>query len=140
MNMSMAVNLSDIIEAIESADDSSEYYLDRVTGEVVWISQIAMSRAEQEEAFDVLDEHGFYRLPEQRDINDYRIMEEFIASLPSGEAQEGLSRAIDGQGAFRRFKDTVKWLGIENDWYEWKESSYRRLAIKWCEENELDYE
>ena len=42
-------------------------------------------------------------LPGQYEINEYRIMEEFIYDLPEGRNQDTLERAIQGRGAFRRF-------------------------------------
>ena len=72
----MKVKLSDIIDAIEMTDQYSEYFLDKETGKVEWVSDMAMTQKEQEEVYDRLDEHGFYRLPTSFDIHDYDIMEE----------------------------------------------------------------
>lgn len=135
----MKVKLSDIIDAIEMADQFSENFLDRETGEIVWISDMAMSEDEKEEACDRLDEHGFYRLPTFYDIHEYDIMEEFVCSLPQ-PMQNKLSQAISGRGAFRRFKNTIRQLGIEEQWYEYQASAYRRKAIEWCKENQLVFE
>ena len=103
------------------------------------INDMVMSTSEKEEAYDQLDEHGFYRLPDQRDIDDYRTMEEFISTL-SGSAAARLSSAISGRGAFRRFKDTVHSLGLSDQWYEFEDSAHKRIAIRWCEENGLEWE
>ena len=135
----MKVKLSDIIDAIEMADQFSESFLDRETGEIVWISDMAMSEAEKEEACDQLDEHGFYRLPTSYDIHEYGIMEEFVCSLPQ-PMQNKLIQAISGRGAFRRFKNMICQLGIEEQWYEYQASAYRRKAIEWCKENQLVFE
>ena len=135
----MKVKLSDIIDAIEMADQFSENFLDRETGEIVWISDMAMSEDEKEEACDRLDEHGFYRLPTSYDIHEYGIMEEFVCSLPQ-PMQNKLSQAISGRGAFRRFKNMICQLGIEEQWYEYQASAYRRKAIEWCKENQLVFE
>lgn len=135
----MKVKLSDIIDAIEMADQFSENFLDRETREIVWISDMAMSEDEKEEACDRLDEHGFYRLPTFYDIHEYDIMEEFVCSLPQ-PMQNKLSQAISGRGAFRRFKNTIRQLGIEEQWYEYQASAYRRKAIEWCKENQLVFE
>ncbi len=78
------------------------------------------------------DEHGFFRLPTQEDLRDYDIMEAFVDTL-SGAAQERLAIAISGRGAFRRFKDEVRRLGLEAQWYAWHDDAYRRKAIEWCE-------
>ena len=135
----MKVKLSDIIDAIEMANQYSESFLDRKTGEIVWISEMARTSDEQEEAYEQLDEHGFYRLPSTFDIREYDMMEEFIYSLPE-PLQNKLEQVIRGKGAFRRFKNTIRYLGIEDEWYQYQASEYKRKAIEWCEENELEYE
>jgi len=57
----------------------------------------------------------------------YNRMEEF-ASMQKERLRELLFVALDGKGAFRRFKDVLlnfpeerqKWFGFENDWMEKK--------------------
>ncbi|MGX2957941.1 UPF0158 family protein [Peribacillus sp. JNUCC 23] len=46
---------------------------------------------------------------------------------------------MDGKGAFRRFKDVLIDLNLEEEWYSFKESSYRILAIRWCEDQGIEY-
>lgn len=135
----MKVKLSDIIDAIEMTDQYSEYFLDKETGNVEWVSDMAMTQEEQEEVYDRLDEHGFYRLPTSFDIHDYDIMEEFVYTL-SGSARDKLASAIQGKGAFRRFKDTVIRLGIDQEWYDFQSAEYKRKAVRWCEDNGIEYE
>ena len=135
----MKVKLSDIIDAIEMTDQYSEYFLDKETGKVEWVSDMAMTQEEQEEVYDRLDEHGFYRLPTSFDIHDYDIMEEFVYTL-SGSARDKLASAIQGKGAFRRFKDTVIRLGIDQEWYDFQSAEYKRKVARWCEDNGIEYE
>lgn len=134
----MKIKLSYIINAIDFTDQYSEYFLDCVTGEVVWVNDM-MTSEEKEEICDRLDEHGFYRLPDSSDIDDYSTMESFISTL-AGPAADRLSNAISGRGAFRRFKDTIRSMGLENSWYEYQESAHKNAAIRWCEENDLEWE
>ena len=135
----MKVKLSDIIDAIEMTDQYSEYFLDKETGKVEWVSDMAMTQEEQEEVYDRLDEHGFYRLPTSFDIRDYDIMEDFIDTL-SGSNHDRLASAIQGKGAFRRFKDAVIRLGIDKQWYDFQADAYKRKAARWCEDNDIEYE
>ncbi|MCR5624956.1 MAG: hypothetical protein K6G11_06880, partial [Lachnospiraceae bacterium] len=86
----MKVKLSDIIGAIEMMDQYSEYFLDKETGEIEWVSDMTMTREEQEEIYDRLDVHGFYRLPTSFDIRDYDIMENFVNTL-SGSTYDRLA-------------------------------------------------
>lgn len=66
-------------------------------------------------------------------------MESFVNGLP-GRPHEILEKAIQGRGAFRRFKDRIRTLGLEQAWYGYQEDEYKRHAIRWCEENGVEYE
>lgn len=135
----MKVKLSEIITAIEMTDQGSEYFLDKETGELIWISDFAMTSEEQEEAYDALDEHGFYRLPTSFDIHKYSVMKDFVYSLPESK-RDRLARAISDRGAFRRFKDGIRQMGIEEQWYDYQTNAYKRMAIEWCKDNNIEYE
>ena len=135
----MKIKLSEIIDAIEMTDQESEYFIDKETGEIVWISDFAMTSEEKEAACNRLDEHGFYRLPTSFDIREYDIMKDFVYSLPD-PARDKLSRAINGRGTFRRFKDSIRQLGIEQQWYDYQADAYKKKAVEWCKDNELEYE
>ena len=130
----MKVNLSDIIEAIEFTDDMTHSFLDKVTGKIVTVNEFGMTSKEQEAVYDMLDEHGFYRLPDQYELNGYNTMEKFIETLPS-PARDRLEIAISDRGAFRRFKDEIRRLGVEKAWYQYEADENRRKAIEWCEDN-----
>lgn len=36
-------------------------------------------------------------------------------------------------------KDRIRRYNIEDEWYKYKEERLKELAIRWCEENEIDY-
>lgn len=135
----MKVKLSDILEAFELNDRYSEYFLDQETGEVVQVNDMMMTQDEKDEIYDRLDEHGFYRLPTSFDIRDYDIMDAFVDTL-SGTRREKLLTAISGRGAFGNFKNQIHALGIQQQWYDFQAAAYKRKAIEWCEENELEWE
>ena len=135
----MKVKLTDIIDAIEEMDQYSEYFLDMETGKVEWVSDMTMTHDEKEEIYDRLDEHGFRRLPSSFDIREYDIMEDFADTL-SGAQQKALSSAIQGKGAFRRFKDSVYQMGLDKKWYAFQAEAFKRKAARWCEENDIEYE
>lgn len=135
----MKIKLTDIIEAIEETDQDSEFYLDKETGEIVWVNEMCMENDEWEEITDRLDEHGCYQLPTRYDIRDYDIMVDFIQTL-SEEVSYQLSSVINGRGAFRRFKDTLCYLGLEQQWYDFKADAYKKTAIEWCTEHDIEFE
>ena len=67
------------------------------------------------------------------------MMEAFIDRLSPGKTQEELAYAIRGKGAFRRFKQSVRYHGLEQCWYNYLAEAYRELAIRWCAEEGLEY-
>lgn len=54
--------------------------------------------------------------------------------------KSNLLRAIHGKGAFRRFKETVAYHGIREEWFAFERKAYVELAERWCRDNELEYE
>lgn len=136
----MKVKLNDVIEAIDCVNDEIQYFYSTKTEEIlmVWEGMVNGEDAPDliEEIEGSLDEYII--LPGQYEIDEYSMMEEFIDSLPEGYKQDKLYDAISGRGAFRRFKDEVYELGLEQKWYKYRDSEYKKLAIEWCEKNNLE--
>jgi ribosomal protein S18 acetylase RimI-like enzyme len=121
----ITVNLEDIIDAIEEADMDSNAWLNRTNGEIEW---------DPEEDEDVI------ALPGKRERDDYHNMELFIERLDDPEAQDWLSNAIHGRGAFRMFRAACEKFHLLNDWYDFEDRMHRVLAIDWCEQNGILYD
>ena len=68
------------------------------------------------------------------------MMEDFVDELENKKMQLELYRTIQGRGAFRRFKDGVRRLGIEQQWYDYRDKKYVEFAIYWCKENGIRWE
>lgn len=124
------MTLDDVILALEMTSDTSEAFYDLVTHEITWLDDFGMAQEEYEAAADTLDEHGFQRLPGRRDINEYGMMSAFADRHHPSE----LHSALSGRGAFRRFKDAVRRMGLEQEWYRFRDAEYKRVAIEWCED------
>ena len=141
----VVVPLHLVRDAIEMADDAWKQYLDIEKMEVVSLPEFPFMGAYAEEDKELADriEEGwrtrFFGLPSRFDIHEYSIMERFIWSLPEGRTQDSLERAIRGKGAFRRFKDTVRRFGMEQQWYDFQEAKYREIAVEWCESHGFEY-
>ena len=85
------------------------------------------------------DPKRFLRFPTKYEIHEYRIMEDFIEQLSPGKVQSNLSYSIRGKGAFRRFKESIRYHGLEQQWYDCLEKAYRDIAVRWCTEEGLAY-
>lgn len=153
--MSITVKLSDVVEALDSATEELSYYLDKRTGEIILITDEDMQAAEDDEliseypdwqresvlkAREVLNEsEAFVSLPDQFEINEYKMMEDFCLGLEDRQAGQHLRGLIKGSGAFRRFKNAIRELGVDDAWYEFKQRALEEIAIGWLEEKEIPY-
>ena len=139
------VPLQVVIDAVESADNEWNQFLDIVTMEAVSVPEslfIDNFGGEYQELSDMIEEEfnsRFFRLPSPYDIHEYSIMERFIWSLPEGAIQDRLENAIRGRGAFRRFKDSIYRLDMEQEWYDFRANAYREIAVEWCEEHGFQF-
>ena len=129
----MKVKLEDIIEAMEFANMETEYYYDTQNEKVLMLFDEMVDGEDNPELFE-----DYIPLPGQYDINEYRIMEEFIYELPAGKNQDVLARTLQGRGAFRRFKDKLYDLNLEKHWYQYREEAYEKIARQWSERHKID--
>lgn len=130
------MKLSDVLLAMEMADDNCKGFYDLVTKRIEWLDEFGMTREEYESAAATLDEHGFKRLPDLRDINEYHMTEDFADQHESAD----LNRAIRGRGAFRRFRSAVCRIGLEQAWFQFRDAEYKRIAKEWCEDCGIELE
>ena len=134
------INLDLIVEALEMTDNETEFFFDREKNDTVMLSQYSDDYQQVSDMIDEDEDDRFIRLPSQREINEYGMMEEFVSNVRNDSQRAALEIAISGRGAFRRFKDTVIRFGIEKNWYAFRDKEYLRVAREWCEENDVEYE
>jgi hypothetical protein len=69
----------------------------------------------------------------------YQDMEEFAQGITDDRAGRSLARAIQGRGAFRRFKDKLneEYPKLLPAWYAFSEARALRRAVEWLAEEEL---
>lgn len=150
------IKLEDVIEQIEFANESNKSFFNKKSGEIHLIPEEVESYVEQDiEDDDFIPEwekeiipiardiqinpDDYIQLPEQFDINEYEIMERFCLSLQDENLRKKMYSSIKGSGAFQRFKNNIHNFGIADDWYKYKDEAFRKIAIEWCEENNLEY-
>ena len=122
----MKVKLDDVLEAMDFVNDDTQYYYDVKNEKVLMIFDGTVDGEDNPELIEEIEE--YIPLPGQYEINEYRIMEEFIYDLPEGRNQDILERAIQGRGTFRRFKDRLYDLNLEQKWYDYRDRAYERIA------------
>ncbi|MGZ3337483.1 MAG: UPF0158 family protein [Isosphaeraceae bacterium] len=80
---------------------------------------------------EALESDDYLKLPGEYEIHEWSIMEEFAHSVDDEEASDELLTALHGRGAFRYFKDTVRRLGIQQDWYRFRDEALKEIARDW---------
>ena len=152
--MSQPVKLNNVIEALETTGEEHAHYLDRSTGEIVLITNEEMEAAEEDEliseypnwqreallkAREILKSENFVALPDQFDIHEYKIMEDFCLIFEDTRVGDDLHRLIKGSGAFRRFKNAIYSMGADKAWYQFRQAEIEKIAIQWLEREGIAY-
>jgi hypothetical protein len=126
-----AVDLDALCEALEDHSDFLRWFVDPATGEVLAWSD------DMEEEPDP-EERGCLFIDPMPSHEGYRDMADFVGRVSDRRAADLLARAIEGRGAFRRFKDTLfEFPELRQTWFEFHDVRMRRRAIEWLVEAEL---
>ena len=151
----MKVKIAQIADALQMQFDESSAYFNTADGEVYVVSNEELSAAEEGEppidfpewqqeaikiAQQIISGDHYIALPTKYDVYKYAIMEEFCCSVADQKISDALQIAIQGKGAFRRFKDACHRFGISDQWYSYQTEALKEIAISWCQENSLEYE
>lgn len=75
---------------------------------------------------------SYIQLPDSKSIDEYDIMHSFAYEVPI-TFRDGLLNALEGKGAFRRFKDLCSRNNLLSDWYTYKTAAYRKEARQRCD-------
>ncbi len=106
--------------AFEHNAPETHSYFDLETGQVVTIVD---SRPEDAPKRILIRANGarFVPLEPASSREQYRWMERFVASVEDDPLRERLVLAVDGKGAFRRFKDVLLSYPVERDrWFSYR--------------------
>jgi predicted nucleotidyltransferase len=120
------IDLSTLGEALEDNTYEHKWFLDRTSGEV-----LLMTEEELDDDGEVEDPNLIYIDPMGSD-ESYRDMADFSAGVRDPRARDRLLRAIEGRGAFRRFKDTLyDFPDLSKAWFAYREECLKGRAIEW---------
>jgi len=152
--MPIPVKLSDVVDQMDMLSDEASTYLNRLTGEFVFVTEESKRAAEDPDEWDdlpdwqseempeikeALESEDYLVLPGKYEIHEWSIMERFAQSVADEEACDELLTALHGSGAFRYFKDTVHRLGIEQDWYRFRDEAFREIAREWLRAHDIPF-
>jgi hypothetical protein len=120
-------------EALEDAFENNapevHSYLHLVTGEVL---RVVDGIADPEMHTRIASDATYMRVEPVSSREQYRWMERFIPMVEETELREQLGAAIDGKGAFRRFKDVLMNFAAERErWFTFRSERLRVFMEAW---------
>jgi predicted nucleotidyltransferase len=128
-----SVDLGELAEALEDHSWDHSWWLDPKTGEVVLWSDYSREVGEPEP-----DERGLLPIEPIPSHEGYGDMQDFIALVRDPRAREMLERAIQGRGAFRRFKDTLlEFPELREAWFKFHDARMECRALEWLADEGL---
>jgi hypothetical protein len=131
------INWTDLETAFERNSPDTESFLDTRTGEVVTVTEGAIDYTEQRAKVQSGGE-SFVRIEPAASREQYKWMERFVASVTEEALRERLVIAIDGKGAFRRFKDVLLNYPTERErWFSYRGELLHWGIAKWLEKEQL---
>jgi len=129
MLRALPVNLEDVSMILEGDPLHGGGYIDLHTGQVLPQSVIDDGGldGDEDEDYDDDDKWLFVDCTGSRD--GYRDMEQFIQTVTDEQRADRLAIAIEGRGAFRRFRSVIdRWEDELDRWYAFSEDRSRGRA------------
>jgi hypothetical protein len=128
----VAVDWVELEGALENNSPELHSFLNTVTGDVIRIfegGEKSETRLKQVET-----SYDYLYIEPVSSREQYRWMEEFIEIVEEPTLKDKLNIAIDGKGAFRRFKDVLVGYPDERErWFEKRSAQLRRHMRTWLE-------
>jgi hypothetical protein len=120
-------------EALEDAFENNapevHSYLHFDTGEVI---RIVDGVADPSMHTRIIGDSRYLRIDPVSSREQYRWMERFIATVEDEELRRQLNVAIDGKGAFRRFKDALVNHQVDRErWFAFRSERLRSCMESW---------
>jgi hypothetical protein len=134
----IAIHWDDLESAFERNAPDTESFLDLTTGQVVSIlagdPEAAFLKNKVASAIT-----NYTRVEPASSREQYRWMERFVGSVTEAPLRERLVIAIDGKGAFRRFKDVLLAYPAERErWFTYRADLLHWHMHNWLLEREIE--
>jgi hypothetical protein len=116
-------------DAFENNAPEVHSYLHLTTGEVL---RVVDGVADPQMHVRIASDGNYLRIDPVSSREQYRWMERFIPMVEDLELKDKLTQAIDGKGAFRRFKDVLMSYGAEREkWFTFRSERLRTFMEAW---------
>ena len=154
MSNKLKVDLNDVIECIEFEGELLQHYYNKNTGIIMYIEDSSTATYKADDIHNlnnfedwekelILSLHDFrenpsdyIQLPSYDDINGHGMMIEFCNKIEDIELR---NKILNNKDSFRELRQSIENEGFINEWYDYREAAEINLAIKWCNDNNIEY-
>lgn len=127
----MRIDWNDLEDAFSFSSTMHQHFLLFQTGEVLFLSD-DMDEEERAELEERLDAGGFAEIEPPDSHEQWGWMAAFVETVEDQHLRELLEVAIEGKGAFRRFKDVLLRAPDERErWFRFEAQALRAAIECW---------
>jgi len=129
----LAIGIGELAMAMEDHGEMGEWFLDTQTGEFLRIPEDLIEE-EDEEALALIegDPERYEPVPEIPSYEMYDLMARFAGSVDDPRLQDLLTVALDGRGAFGRFKRVLLDYPEERErWFRMRDAHVEERMLDW---------
>lgn len=131
----MKIKIDDLLNAMETNSDLLQWYYDRQEDKLIIVSDDCDDSIEDyfcKKDIEADEEDRFISTPTEHNIYEHNMMVTYSNNHPN-ELRDILLGTLFKKGAFRRFKDTLFELDMQDDWYKYKREEYVKIAYTWAD-------
>lgn len=136
----VVVRRESLAKAIEDNVQQKRSFLDIETGEIVSVFVDLIERGQDQSARRIAAgiNTRYVLIPSIPARESFAEMERFIETIADKKLAADLARAIEGEGAFRKFRDALRMHRTELDrWYEEKDTRINKTIDTWITQKKL---
>jgi hypothetical protein len=123
------VDWESLEDAFENNAPEVHSYLHLTTGEVL---RVVDGVADPQMHVRIASDGNYLRIDPVSSREQYRWMERFIPMVEDDDLRGKLGQAIDGKGAFRRFKDVLMSYGADREkWFTFRSERLKTFMEAW---------
>ena len=125
-----AVDLEMLVEAIDDNSYESSWWLNPETGEIEYCGV--------DDDYDEFEARNLVYIQPGDSHAAYRDMVKFTYTIDDTQIRHRLERALEGRGAFRRFRDILyDHDQLRLEWFTFRDHRTKRRAIHWLASADL---
>jgi len=133
----LTIRADELIMAFEDYGTDLQHFFDRQTGEVLSLLEEDMDE-EDAERLDADPDRYLLIEPVPSSVG-YKVMSDFVDTLPEGKVPRELARALRQKHPFRRFKDVLlNYPSVREDWFRFHEQAFMKIIQEWLDNHGVE--